>query len=98
MKKAVLLTIAATGLIGSSAFARVDSRNLTCAEARNVVQSQGAVVMTYGEGPGGLLFDRFVAHRGYCMQQEETTPAWIPTSDTNQCLVGYRCEERDNND
>lgn len=98
MKKAMLMTVATIGLMSSSAFARVFSQNMTCAETRSLVQSRGAVVIYYEHSArtGNWLYDRYVAHQGYCMGGEVTQPAWIPTSDSSQCFVGYTCEQRQN--
>lgn len=79
-------------LMASSSFAqaRPDSLKMSCAAANELVRQMGAVVI--GTGPD--LFERFVTGAGYCGMAQRTEPAWIPTADQRQCLVGKRCIER----
>lgn len=81
----LLMVTAMPGL----AQARPDSLTLSCAAASALVRERGAVVI--GTGPD--LYDRFVTDPGYC-QSRRTEPAWIPTRDDRQCLVGQRCRDR----
>ncbi len=74
-----------------AADAMPDSTKMSCAQATATVSNAGAVVMTYGHFDGGCLYDRFVAHGGYCMHGETTEAAWVPTTDSADCFVGYRC-------
>lgn len=89
-------TLLVTGLLlaSTAAFARPDSTSMTCAEAKNLVASHGAIVI--GTGPN--LYDRYVAHQGYCTTGEFAEPAWIKTSDMDQCMVGYTCEQGNQGD
>lgn len=73
----------------ASAQAMPNSLTMSCAQARALVARQGAVVI--GTGPD--LFDRYVSNPGYC-QSQRSKPAWIPTRDNPQCLVGQECRER----
>lgn len=67
------------------------SVRMSCRQAAGLVASQGAIVL----GTGGHTYDRFVADRRFCLQTEVTEPAWVPSADTPQCFVGYRCKERE---
>ncbi len=78
----LLLTIA------DAAYARPDVRTMTCAQAKALVRQSGAVVLTTGE----YTYDRFVASRAFCERTYTTGPAWVATTDTSQCQVGFRCE------
>lgn len=78
-------------LVAAVAHARPDSMNMTCAEAKNLVDAHGAIVI----GTGPHIYDRYVAHGGYCMSGEVAKPAWIETADDFQCMVGYRCAQDD---
>lgn len=91
MKTAIALLIA---LGASAASARTYTTQMTCAEARNLVEANGAVVLY--ERPH--IYDRYVAHQGFCMYGEVTRPAWIQTADDNQCFVGYVCRQDDRGD
>lgn len=79
-------------LVASAAVAQghPNSLNMSCADARGLVRQSGAVVIA----TGSHLYDRFVTGPGYCSLVQTTEPAWIPTADNPQCLVGKLCVER----
>jgi hypothetical protein len=79
-------------VLASSTLAQAlpDSLRMSCAAAYGLVHQAGAVVI--GTGPN--LYDRFVTDAGYCELTQTTEPAWIPTADNPQCLIGKRCIER----
>ena len=83
----------AVALIVTSAVAqpRPSSVQMSCGQAAGLVASRGAIVL----GTGGYTYDRFVADQRFCLRTETTLPAWVPTRDTPQCFVGYRCKERE---
>lgn len=85
------LLFSAIVLVAGAAHGRPDSTAMTCAEAKDMVAAHGAIVI--GTGPN--LYDRYVAHGGYCAHGEVAEPAWIKTSDDDQCMVGYTCEQDD---
>ncbi|MEH3120021.1 MAG: hypothetical protein PGN25_21155 [Methylorubrum populi] len=68
---------------------RPSATTLTCAQARAVVQRQGAAVL----GTGGATFDRFVRDRSFCEATEIGRRAFVPTRDAPGCFVGYTCYE-----
>ena len=72
------------------AWARPDVRTMSCAQARALVVQYGAVVMTNGR----YTYDRYVAGQAYCFPPDVIQRAWVATSDTRQCLIGYTCEQR----
>ena len=72
------------------AYARPDVRTMSCAQARALVLQSGAVVMTNGR----YTFDRYVARQAYCYPPDVIQRAWVATADTNQCNIGYTCEQR----
>jgi hypothetical protein len=67
--------------------ARPDSLGMTCAQARGLVRSRGAVIL--GSGPN--IYDRIVIDRRFCAITDGLQTAWVPTRDTRQCMVGYTC-------
>ena len=67
------------------------SRALRCQTARQIVASRGAIVLSTGP----YAYDRYVSSSQFCVRGETTEPAWIPTADTPQCFVGYRCRDTD---
>jgi hypothetical protein len=91
MKK--LLVSLAVSLVATSALAqpRPSSVAMSCRQAAGLVASHGALVL----GTGGFTYDRFVTDHRFCLRTESTQPAWVPTRDTPQCFVGYRCKERE---
>ncbi len=78
-----LLTIAAV-----PALARPDTRQMTCLEARALVQREGGVVLS----TGARTYDRFVAGLRFCQPFERLMNRWVPTKDQKRCFVGYSCE------
>lgn len=91
MKIALMLAFAfASAVMAPAAFAHPLTLDMSCAEAKATVDSEGAIVLRTGLH----TYDRFVAHQGYCMRSEVTKPAWVPTNDSAQCFVGYTCGQR----
>lgn len=78
--------------VSFAAQARPNSWDMTCAEARNLVDTNGAVVMNYGYSPAaGYLYERYVANDSYCDSHEMAQPAYVPTTDDDSCYVGGVC-------
>jgi hypothetical protein len=89
MKK-ILLVAALVSLTAATAAAqgrRPDTRAMSCRQASALVQARGAVVLTTGPD----LYDRYVRDGGFCARDLTTEPAYVPSADTPQCFVGYRC-------
>lgn len=63
---------------------------MSCAQAQGLVASQRAIVLNTGP----LTYDRYVSTYGTCAVGETLDPAWVPTADTAQCPIGYRCAPR----
>ena len=68
---------------------RASTVDMTCRQAQGTVAQAGGIVL----GTGGPTYDRFVRDRGFCEVTEITTRALVPTRDTPNCFVGYRCKE-----
>jgi hypothetical protein len=83
----------ALSLAASAAFAQAGplTRSMTCQSARQIVASRGAAVLSTGR----YDYDRYVSGSHLCVRGETIEPAWVPTVDTPQCFVGYRCREID---
>jgi hypothetical protein len=86
--KTLIITVALV-TTATSAMARPSTVAMSCRQAGGLVATAGAIVL----GTGGYTYDRFVAHRGYCLRTEIDEPAYVPAADTPQCFVGYRCRE-----
>ncbi len=67
---------------------RPSTLDRTCAANRQSVNASGAIVL----GTGGFTYDRFVRDRGFCQHGDFLEPAFVPSRDTAQCFVGYRCK------
>jgi hypothetical protein len=67
--------------------ARPSTEAMSCAEARGIVEQNGAVVMSTGR----YTFERFVATPGHCMHGEQARRARAPTRDRGDCQAGYVC-------
>src|SRR5690606_41903674 len=96
----LLAALALTFAIGSaSAISRYDSTSMSCASADERVRPEGAVIFRYpSERVRGLqLYDRFVAHRGFCTSGEVTAAKSVPTRSGECALLICRqiIDERD---
>lgn len=84
---AAALVIAGCG--GAQAQATVKSADLSCAQAAQLVQTRGAVVMATSP----TLYDRYVRDQRFCLYDQQLRPEWVPTRDVKQCYVGFTCFE-----
>jgi len=69
--------------------ARPDLRRMTCLQAQQMVQRNGAVVFTTGQH----TFSRYVSDIRYCDRGQLPYPQLGPTRDNPRCVVGYECRE-----
>ncbi|WP_428650728.1 hypothetical protein [Roseibium sp.] len=92
MRKSHLMT-AAVALAGifltSAAQARPDLRQMTCAQAQNLVQQHGAVVFTTGQH----TYSMFVSNQSYCDYNQVLFVQYGKTRDSRKCPVAYECKE-----
>jgi len=89
--KAIVLTLALllpAGIAAAQTRPSIVSR--PCAASQRDVQVNGAIVL----GTGGYTYDRFVRDRGFCLVNQGTEPAFVPSADTQACFVGYRCKDK----
>ncbi len=91
MKRMVLVLSVLASASSVQAQTRPQTPSMTCDQARRIVFSRGAVVL----GTGGFTYDRFVRDRSFCEINETGELAVVPTRDTPQCPVGYRCRDAD---
>lgn len=85
MKSMIVLALA---LVSASAYARPNTTDMTCREAAGLVQQAGAIVLSTGKS---YLYDRFVAHSGFCGGGEKAAVAYVETLDNANCNVGFAC-------
>jgi hypothetical protein len=87
MKPACAAIVLISMSSGAMAQAGPLTTGMTCNQARNLVASQGAVVLN----TGATTYDRYVASGAYCGLGEVPVPGLAPTKDASRCLVGSRC-------
>ncbi|MCF6321428.1 MAG: hypothetical protein L3J32_06620 [Rhizobiaceae bacterium] len=90
-----LSLIAVTALVGVATAAqagghRPDTRYMSCSSAVSLVQSRGAVILSTGR----FTYDKFVKNHAYCNINEDIIRAFVPTTDTNRCNVGFICKDK----
>lgn len=87
--KTVSLTLIFAILLATGAFAqsRPQSRAMKCSQVQFIVANRGAVVLSTGEH----TYDRYVSSQASCLSGEFIKPAWVPTADAPQCMIGYTC-------
>lgn len=87
-----ILMIIATVVLSSStaeAISRYYSTSMSCPAARSLVAQEGAVIFRYpsARNPSLTLYDRFVAHGGYCAYGEYAGPKAVPTTSGSCTLL-----------
>jgi hypothetical protein len=89
-----LAVILALSLLATAAHAqtRPSTVNRPCVASQQLVFARGAVVL----GTGGYTYDRFVRDRNFCEFNQYLEPGFVPSLDTPQCFVGYRCKDGPN--
>lgn len=66
---------------------RPDTRYLTCAAVKSIVQSNGAIVMN----TSNYVYKKYVKNHAYCHVNETTKNAYVPTADHRRCKIGFIC-------
>jgi hypothetical protein len=66
-----------------------NSTAMTCVQAQSFIQARHAVVMATGP----LTYDRFVSEDILCRPDAYAAPAFEPTRDNRQCMIGYYCKQ-----
>ena len=96
--RTLAITIGMTALLaaggGAIAQGMPDSLMMSCAQARALVQSSGAIVIATGPN----LYDRYVVGQNFCNREQEARPAWVRSADNPQCFIGNRCVDVDISD
>lgn len=87
---AFLLAGAMAALAAGPAAARPDTRAMTCDQARALVESKGAVVVSTGR----YTYDRAVSSQRYCEFGDVVDTFIAPTLDNPRCRIGGYCKSR----
>ena len=90
---AAVLALAATSQ--ASAISRYNTQGMSCGSVQAAVKSEGAVILRYASAntPNMTLYDRYVAHGGYCDPDQAVRAFGVPTSDSASCPV-LKCFQR----
>ena len=83
----LVLSLALSLLAGAALAQRPSTLSMSCGQARALVGSYGAVVLSTGRH----TYDRFVATPGFCHLGEHARPGLAPTADARQCRIGFVC-------
>ena len=76
------------GLGSAASQERPSTTNMTCEQAKTLIQTHGAAVLSTGPHE----FDRFFPSRLFCsVLNEDPVPRSAPTSDIPECKIGYTC-------
>ena len=90
MKKTLLAALALSLVaFEAHAISRYDIDGMSCSRVQGIVRADGAAILRHRSprNPSLTLYDRYVAHSGYCQIDEEATADFVPTADTGSCLV-----------
>lgn len=95
MKPVMIAVVSALACLPAQAISRYNAHGMSCEQTRSTVASEGAVILRYPSVRNRqlTLYDRYVAHRGYCQMGEYARLVWIPTADSANCPV-YKCDDR----
>lgn len=94
MKATVALALGFSLLaLDAQAISRYNSQSMSCARIQETIRREGAVILSYTGRSGAPLFDRYVAHSGFCGGLEITRVTSVPASDTSRCVVN-RCFQK----
>lgn len=77
----------------AQAITRYDTQDLTCNRVQALVRRDGEAILRFTSPRGLLLYDRYVAHAGFCEGGQYAQTGWIPTADQSSCPV-LRCLPR----
>jgi hypothetical protein len=87
----LILTLATTGALAQVGPMTTDR---PCASDRALVSSRGAAVLSTGQ----YTYGRYVRDARYCQVDQYPAPAYVPSQDSAQCFVGYRCSDGPDDD
>jgi hypothetical protein len=81
---------------GSIAHARPSTFTMTCENVKALVKAEGSIAMNYAYSKrSGFLYDRYNAKPSGCSSPEYPEVASVPTIDSDDCVIGFYCEDAD---
>ncbi len=94
MKTVLCALVLAATMLPAHAISRYNTTSMQCDEVQYKVRSEGAAILRYKSKRTNMtLYDRYVAHGGYCDIDEYAKIEVVPASDTNRCRV-LKCMPR----
>ena len=88
MRSVLMMCGLLASLGGASAQERPSTTDMTCDQAKTLIQARSAVVLSTGP----RTFDRFFPSRLFCsVLNEDPVARSAPTSDNPDCKIGYTC-------
>ena len=93
MKSVLLALVLSFVSLEAQAISRYNPTTMSCAEVKGTVRSEGAVILRWQSPRGMPLYNRYVAHDGYCSTSEEAERAFVPSADRQSCAV-FECKQR----
>jgi hypothetical protein len=75
---------------GALAQSEPSVHSMTCAQAKEIVSSRGAVVLHTGP----TTYDRFVRDDNFCEEDEAAPLAYVGTVDVAECPIGRVCQSQ----
>lgn len=86
-----LTVISLAFLAGSPAVAidRISTAGRSCAEIQSIIHAKRAVILQFGSGPGGALYDRAVADSIQCTGFGAGYRTTVVAKDTRTCPVTF---------
>jgi hypothetical protein len=89
--KAAFASLAMVSLsTGVMAQSEPSTLSMTCAQAKEIVSSRGAVVLHTGP----TTYDRFVRDDNFCNKEEAAPLAYVRTADVAECPIGRVCRSQ----
>lgn len=82
------LALIASG--GAQAQGRTDTRSITCATLKGIVDRAGRIVLATSAN----AYEAVHRDGGACQQDTTSAPAYEPTADQPACFAGWRCKPR----
>lgn len=94
MRNAIIIVSLAASILPANAISRYNTQTMQCDTVQSRVRSEGAAILRYKSKRTNMtLYDRYVAHGGYCDVDEYAKLEVVPAKDTNRCRV-LKCMPR----
>jgi hypothetical protein len=74
--------------LSTAAPAVIRADEINCDQIQKKIERSGYVHLST---TNVFIYDRYVSDARFCDRRELIEPAFVPTADSPQCLVGYRC-------